>query len=131
MGSRSHDTERLALVAVGAIWVGLTLPVYLRLSAKLTEQGFELAWYQHVGLFAFAAVIPAVSLVALCLVLAGVCWTVVGARRLARRLRSSSTRETQPDPQAPHLSRLTDGRVSVRDMPAAKSIVQVREKRNG
>lgn len=105
MGPRSHATGRLAKIAVGAIWVGLTLPAYLKLSAKLTEQGHELAWYQHIGLFAFAAVIPAIVLVGLCLVLVGVCWSVVGARRLVRWFRSPSTRETRPDPQAPHLSR--------------------------
>jgi hypothetical protein len=66
----------------GGIAFGLLLPVYPKLVARLAEQGVELSWLGHLGVFAFLLLIAFVAVV-----LVGVCFCAVGwvIERFSRR----------------------------------------------
>jgi hypothetical protein len=84
MGPCSHNTERLVWLAIGAIWLGVTLPVYQKAATWVAAQGVALAWYQRLGLFVVSGIVGAIEVLVFGLLLATACWAVDYIRRLVR-----------------------------------------------
>ena len=80
----SERTERLIVIAVVMITVGLSLPTYAKLAAGIAARGVELSWFHHVGLFTLAVLLGMVGLVLCGLTLMVVAWGADGAARLLR-----------------------------------------------
>ncbi len=81
MGPYDQNMDRLILIAVVAIAVGLATPPYSKVVAKLAASGVELTWLGHIGVF---TLVMAAGLAALALVWAlflAVGWVIERARR--------------------------------------------------
>ncbi len=87
MGPRGQDMERLVIIALVAIVLGLALPAYTRVVRTASAGGAELSWLGHLGVFALTLV---AAVAALALLLAAP-WV---AERIGQRLR----RKPQPAP---------------------------------
>ena len=78
------------LLAGGAVWLGVTVPGYLRAVSRFTARGVELACYEHAILFAavaaVTAVIAAVIIAATIVTTAMVFWLAAGLWWLCRRV---------------------------------------------
>lgn len=55
-----HNSESSCLLALAAIAIGLVLPAYSKVVAKVAERGVELSWLGHVGVFGLLAVVALV-----------------------------------------------------------------------
>jgi hypothetical protein len=78
-------TERCCLLAACSVLLGVTIPVYQRLTAAVAVHGTELTPFGHVKTFALSGLIAVAVLVAFCLGLAVVGWSVIGVFWVARR----------------------------------------------
>jgi hypothetical protein len=88
MGNDQAATERLLLVGAGAFILGLVIPAYPGVVARLAARGVELTWAGHLGLL---AALVALSVAALAMVVAAcraVGWV---AERLSRRAEPGAT----------------------------------------
>lgn len=65
MGPNDRDMDRLILIAVVAIAVGVATPLYSKVVSKLAASGVELTWLGHIGVF---TLVIAAGLAALALV---------------------------------------------------------------
>ncbi len=81
MGPRSHQMERLILIAMVAIAVELVLPAYPKVVAKLAARGIELSWFGHIELFALVILVGLLPLALVGVVLGVVGWLIDRASR--------------------------------------------------
>ena len=83
MGPNDQDMDRLILIGMVVIAVGVATPPYSKVVAKLAASGVELTWLGHIGVF---TLVIAAGLAALALVWAlfrAVGWVMERARRRA------------------------------------------------
>ena len=83
------NTERLILIAGGALLFGTATPLYFRTVRVCAEVGLELSVLEHVGLFVGCLAGGVLAIVAFFLVLCACGYTAMGLMSFARWVRGS------------------------------------------
>lgn len=77
-------TERLVVITIVMIMVGLSLPAYAKLAAGVAARGVELSWLHHAGLFTLAVLLGFAGLVLCGVMLMVAGWAIDRVFRLLR-----------------------------------------------
>src|SRR5690242_1820346 len=93
---RSNQMEWLTLAALAALAVGLVLPAYPQIVAKLAARGVELSWLGHLSVLALVLLVGLAAVVLAGVVLGTVAWVIERFSRRPHDVAEAGNRGAQP-----------------------------------